>query len=236
MATQKDTLKLIVQTRQTTGRLVKKLRRQNIIPANVYGKDIKSQSVQVDLKQFLPAWNEAGETGVIYLTIDKDTQTRPVMIHNVQLNPLTDQPLHVDFHQVNLKEVITAMVPVEVIGESPAVTQHIGVLIQPVSEIEVEALPTEIPEKFEIDISSLSEIDQAVAVSSLKSPSGVKILTDPTAVLAKIEPPAKEEVAPAPAPAEGEAAVPAEGEAATTEGDTAPTEETKPAESVKPTE
>ena len=93
---------LKVDKRTVTGKKVKKLRREGILPANVYGKEMKSTSVQVPLKDFLNVYREVHETGLIDLSYD--SQTLPVLIHNVQLDPRTDAPVHADFFKVNLKE------------------------------------------------------------------------------------------------------------------------------------
>lgn len=199
MAAAKSQPKLTVEKRQTTGRKVKKLRDKGVLPANLYGKKVKSQSLKLDLKAFLPVYEEVGETGVVYLQVKGETKTRPVLIHNLQIHPVTDTPLHADFYQVSLKEKVSAEIPIELVGESPAVKDKLGVLIQPLSEVEVEALPTELPEKLEVDIGKLEKIDDAFVVGDLKAPKGVKILTSLKELLAKIESPTKEEeVAPPP--------------------------------------
>lgn len=208
----KEKTKVKVEKRKVTGHQVKKLRREGILPANIYGKKIKSMAVQLNLKDFLPVYQKVGETGVIEIQVAGDQKTRPVLIHNVQLDPVTDQPLHADFYQVSLAEKITSDIPVKIVGESPAVEQKIGVLIQPLSEVEVEALPANLPDKFEVNVSSLKEIDDAIIVADLKVPTGVKVLTSAKQILVKIEPPTKEEVTPPPeaAPVEAEEAVAAE--------------------------
>ena len=231
MAGKKELPKLEVEKRKVTGRKVKLLRKEGILPANIYGREVKSASVQVALKPFLPIFKKAGETGLLELKVAGEDKTRPVLIHNVQLDPVTDAPLHVDFYQVDLKKKVTAVVPVELMGTSPAVTQKIGILIQPLSGVEVEALPTDLPEKLEIDVSNLKEVGNAVTVADLKLGEEIKILTGVTEVLAKIDPPAKEEVVTPPPAAEG--AAPVEGEVPA-EG-AAPTEEGKPVEG-KPVE
>lgn len=189
----KEKNKLAVEKRKALGRKVKKLRQEGVLPANIYGKTLKSLAVQLALKEFLSVYQQVGETGIVELKVDKEQKTRPVLIHNVQFDPVSDQPLHADFYQVNLKEKIISDIPVETVSESPAMTQKIGVLIQPLSGVEVEALPTDLPDKFEIDISSLKEIHDAITVGDLKVPKGVKILTSAKEILAKIEPLAKEE-------------------------------------------
>lgn len=221
--------KLVVEKRKITGHRVKKLRKQGILPANIYGKAVKSLAVSLARADFMPVYEQLGETGLVELKVKGEGKIRPVLIHNLQLDPISDQPLHVDFYQVNLKEKVTSSIPIELVGEAPAVAKNIGVLIQPLTEIEVEALPAELPEKFEVNISNLKAVDEAVTVADLKVPSGVKIITDQKEILAKIEPFAKEEEA-APTAKEGEEAVPTEKEAAAT-AETKTEGEEKPAES-----
>ena len=225
-----DTKTLKAESRKVTGRKVKNLRREGVLPGNVYGKKVKSESVQVSLKDFDKIYSEVGETGLLTLDVGKDK--KPVLIHNLQLHPVTDEPLHVDFLQVDLKEKVTAQVPVELSGESPAEKQGLGTVVLMLDEIEVESLPTDLPEKFEIDKATLAEVDQTIFVKDLKiDKSKVEVKTDLESIVVKVEPPQKEEVVEAPAPAEGE--VPAEG-AEQAEGEAAqPQEGEKPAEAPK---
>ncbi len=195
----KEKPKLTVEKRKIEGRKVKGLRNQGILPANIYGKGIKSLAVQTPQKEFMDIYHSVGETGIVEIKVQGEDKVRPILIHNVQLDHVTDVVLHADLHQVDLKEAITANIPVEIVGEAPAVSQKIGILIQQLSEIEVEALPDSLPDKFEVDVSSLKAVDDSILVENLKPQAGVKILTLPKEVLVKIEPPAKEEVAPPPA-------------------------------------
>ncbi len=231
-----DKLKLKVNSRKLTGRKVKQLRAQGILPANIYGKGVKSVSIQQPLKDFAVAFKQVGETGILELFVDKETKPRPVLIHHVQQHPVTDEILHVDFRQVDLTETVTVSIPVEITGEAPAITKG-GVLIQLINEVEVEALPADLPDKFTLDVSHLEEIGQGLSLKDLKVSAKVKLLTEKLEELVvKIESPTKEEeVKPveevpvegeeAPAPAEGEAPAPAEGEKKP--------EEKKPTEPVK---
>lgn len=205
---------LKAEKRTIEGRKVKNLRKGGLLPGNVYGKKTKSQAVQVNLKDFEKTYKEIGETGL--LTLSVGSEERPVLIHNLQLNPISDEPVHVDFLQVDLKEKVEADIPVELIGESSAEKQAVGTVVQYLNEIKVEALPTDLPEKFEVDISVLVEVDQSIVIKDLKyDKAKVEVKTNPDEIVAKVEPPQKEEVVEAPpAPAEGE--VPAEGAAETT--------------------
>lgn len=234
----KSKLSLKAEPRKIFGRKIKKLRADGLLPANVYGKDIKSQALKIALKEFLSIFKQAGETGIVYLTVGKSQKTDPVLIHNLQLHPVSDQPLHVDFHKIDLKQKVQVDIPIELIGEAPGVAKG-GVLVQLLDEVEVEALPTDLPEKFEIDISSLTEIGQSIIVKELKvDKTKVKLLIDENQLVVKVEEPKKEEEEEKPAeeaPAEGEVAEeekPEEGKEATPEEKAKEGE--KPEEQAKP--
>src|SRR5260221_9660615 len=216
--------------RKITGRKVKTLRKQGIVPANVYGKDVKSQMVEINSKEFREVYKKTGETGIIELTLGKET--RPVLVHNLQVHPVTSELLHVDFLQVNLKEKVTAQIPVELVGESPAEKSGIGTAVLLVQELEVEALPGDMIPKFEIDATKLAEVDQVVKITDLKYDSKkIEIKADPETVVAKVEPPQKEEVIEvAPVEVKGEGVT--EGEVKPAEGTEEKTEE-KPQEETK---
>jgi large subunit ribosomal protein L25 len=203
MTAKKDKQILNIEKRKVLGRGVRFLRRQGIVPANIYGKKIKSLAVQLTAKSFLPVFKEVGETSLLELKVEGEEKTRPVLIHAVQFHPLSGDPIHADFYEVDLKEKVTTKVPVELVGESPAIKDKIGILIQPLSEVEVEALPADLPEKIEVDISGLKAIDDVVLVESLKTGEGIKVLTEAHEVLAKIDALAKEEEIVAPVAEEG---------------------------------
>lgn len=176
---------LKVGIRTVVGRKVKNLRKEGLLPGTIYGKAVKSVSIQIPLKEFETVYKEAGETGLVDITLDGEAG-KPVLIKNVQLDPKHSTPVHVDFHQVNLSEKIHAKVPVEAVGEPKAVADKIGILEMPLSEVEVEALPTDLPEKIDVDVTALAAIDEQITVADVKVPTGVVILTDATQILFKI--------------------------------------------------
>lgn len=176
--------KLVVSKREITGKKVRKLRREGIIPANIYGADYTSTAIQLPLTDFKKVFAVARETGLV--DVELDSKVVPVLIKNVQYNPLTDEVVHADFHKVNLREKISAKIPVEAVGESKAVTDKVGLLEQPVMEIEVEALPTDLPEKIEVNVENLAAVDEQILVSELTIPAGVEVLTDASQVVFKI--------------------------------------------------
>lgn len=170
--------------RTVLGKKIKKLRREGIFPANVYGKELSSVSLQMPLKDFTDVYKQVGETGLIDLMVDGEK--RPVLIKNVQFEFRQHSPVHADFYQVNLKEKVKAMVPLLLVGEPKAITENLGTLLQTLSEVEVEALPEELPENIEVNIEHLAEVDDQIMISEFKVPEGVVILTDETQVVAKI--------------------------------------------------
>lgn len=243
-----DRLSLKANERTVLGKKVKKLRADGLIPGHVFGNKIETEHVSVSNHDFMLVYATAGETGLIDLKIS-DEKVRPVLIRDVQLDPVSGKPLNIDFYQVNLKEKVKVPVPIVLIGEEPE-SVHIGeaVIIQPMSEIEVEALPTDLPEKIEVDISLLKQIDDTILVSQLQMPEGVEILAEPEAVVVKLDSAVTEEMKrlleeqEAEAAAAAEAQVPEEGaeKAPEVEGEEAPKEEggvqKQPETEEKPTE
>lgn len=194
--------------RTVLGKKVKKLRREGFLPGNVYGKGLNSYALQVKLPDFETVYKEAGDTGLVDLSFDG--KTKPVLIKNLQMNYATRTLLHVDFYQVNLKEKVKATVPVVLTGEAKAVTDKIGLVLQTQNDVEIEALPDNLPENIEISVASLAAIGDQVTVADLKAPADVAILTDPAQTVAKVVEPVVEEAEPEEA-AEGEEGAAAEG-------------------------
>lgn len=231
-----------VEKRKLVGRKVKSLRKDGIFPANIYGKKVKSVAVQLPYKDFQKVFKEVGETGLVDVLVAGEV--RPSLIHNVQYDYLNKVALHADFYQVDLKTKVKTMVPVVAAGVAKAVSDKLGLLLQPLSEIEIEALPTDLPEKIEVDVTALAVVDAQITIAELKVPSGVTILTSPTQVVVKIgELISKEAAEQAAAEAAAKEAAKAESAAAaaTTEGEVAgetkpeaATEAVKTAEAAKP--
>lgn len=207
-----DKIVLKAQKRELQGRKVSQLRKQGVTPANLYGKGIKSVALQFDAKILEKILDEAGETQIIDLQLAGTGH--PVLVSNVQIHPVSQDIVHVDFRQVNLKEKIEASVPVELEGESPAEKAGNTVVVL-IDEIQVEALPADLPEKFVIDATVLTEVDQTIFVKDLPyDKQKVEIKTDPELIVVKVEAPQKEVVIEAPVveTPEGEVPPPAEGE------------------------
>lgn len=198
------THKLTVENRDVFGRKLKSLRASGVLPANIFGKDIKSKAIKVDRAEFNKVFSQAGETGIIELQVGKDIS--PVLVANIQTHPVTGEALHVDFRQVNMKEKIEAQVPIKLVGESQAEKDGLGIVVQQTDEVLVEALPMDLPESFEVDIAKLVELGSAIVVADLPSNDKVKVLDEPEKIIVKVEEPQAEEEVVAPEPTEEEAA------------------------------
>lgn len=230
-------ISLKAQERKIFGRKVKQLRKIGKVPGNVFGPKTKSKALSIEKKELLEVFGKAGETTLVDLTIEGEKSSRPVLITNIQKDPVSSKVLHVDFHQVDLTVKTTANIPIEISGEAPAVAKG-GILVALLNEIEVEALPADLPEKFLVDITGLNEIGDTIHVKDLKiDRSKVEIKAEEEEPITTIQEPVKEEE---PVPvvaeegdeegAEAETEKPAEGEEAK------PAEGDKPAEGGKPEE
>ncbi|HVO28752.1 MAG TPA: 50S ribosomal protein L25 [Candidatus Paceibacterota bacterium] len=182
---------LTVTSREITGKKVRALRREGMVPAELYGHGIRNQHLAVAVKDFNKIFKEAGSTTVVTLALN--AQKVPALIYDVRRDYLTGDLEHVDFYQVRMDEKITAKVPLEFTGEAPAVKALGAAVNKTMSEIEVEALPQNLPHKLTVDLSVLTELNQSVYVRDIAAPKGVKIMIDPETAVATATPPAAEE-------------------------------------------
>jgi len=187
-------MNLEVQIRNEKGRRVKDLRRQGLIPAELYGKGIENMHLAIKSRDFKNVFKEAGESSIINIVIsDKNKKEEiPVLIHDIQKDYLTDDIIHIDFYRVRMDEKIKTHIPLEFIGESPAVKNYGGILNKSMLEIEIEALPKDLPHNISVDISQIKELDQSIYVKDLSIPKNVKILVDPETVIATVSLPKEE--------------------------------------------
>jgi large subunit ribosomal protein L25 len=170
-----------------------RLRRRGYIPAILYGGKEKPQPLIVNTKDLEKALStEAGENVIISLKVGDKTRT--VIVKDMQADPVKGNLLHVDLYQISLRERLKASVPIEVRGEAPGVKEG-GILQHRLREIEVECLPTEIPEFISIDVSGLL-IGDSLHVRDLRVTGDIKILADGEEAVVSIVPPTVEEVAP----------------------------------------
>ncbi|MPM30494.1 50S ribosomal protein L25 [bioreactor metagenome] len=192
----KEKHQLKAQVRTLLGRKVKQLRKDGLLPATIYGKGFDSISVQINLIEAEKIFNEVGESGLVELMVD-EKEKLPILFRNPQYHPIDEKLIHIDCYKVNLKEKISAMVPIEFIGESQAVKDG-NTLVTVTDEVEVEALPADLPESIEVDLTVLENLESTITVADLKiDKSKVEILTDAEQLIAKVEEPRVEEEEPA---------------------------------------
>lgn len=177
------------------GKKLGTLRASGEIPAVLYGPDVEATPLAVRRRDFLRAFAEAGESSLIRLSVDADGTVKPfvVLIRDVQRDALSDQPQHADFHAVRLNEVIKIDVPLVFVGSSPAESRGEAVVTKELHELEVEALPEKLPHEIEVDIASLENVDDAIHVSDLTLPDGVRTAVDPATVVVRAAPLMSEE-------------------------------------------
>lgn len=185
-------MELAVKTRDVLGKKVKALRREGLIPAELYGHGFENIHLALPAKEFSKVLKEAGSTSVVTLVLGKET--KPAMIHEVARDAVTSEIIHVDLHQVRMDETVKAHVPLEFTGEAPAIKAFAAVINKTMSEIEVEAFPQDLPHSITVDLSVLDELDKTIYVKDLAVPKGVKVLIDEEMAVATATPPAKEEV------------------------------------------
>jgi large subunit ribosomal protein L25 len=212
-------MELVANKREITGKKVKVLRRQGITPINLFGHNIEPQALQCDTSELRKALAYTGTTGLLDLKISKEKQPRNVMFREVQKNALTGEVLHADVYQVNMNEKVRVIVPVVVVGDSPALKLKENYLAHEMNNLTIECLPGKIPQRIEVDITPLTEVGQAIHVKDINLGEGISLLNNPEQAVAKISLRFVEKVvtpeaaAAEAAPAEGEAAAAAEGEA-----------------------
>lgn len=194
MTSKQQKIELNAQTRTQIGGRLSSLRKSGYIPAVLYGKGQEPISLQVPVKDFNRALKEAGESTLVYVHVNG--QAYPTIIHDVSKDPLTDDILHADFYKVRLDEKIKTNVPVVFTGEAPAVKELGGIFVRNVNELEVEALPQNLPHELTIDISILKNFGDKITVADLKKGLGTlaELTTeDDDAIIAAVQEPMSEE-------------------------------------------
>jgi large subunit ribosomal protein L25 len=206
-------ISFVAQPRTLLGKKSNQLRSQKLIPANINGDVEQPIPVAVDKMAFVKLYDKVGDTGLVYVHVEGESKERPVLVSDLQRDPLSNEIVHVVLRQVNLSEKVEAEVPVETIGE----LQVKNALVVKVHDaIKVEALPQDLPEKFEIDIAQFTEFGQMVTFEQLsydKSKVELKIeaeqMDTPVVLVQEIKEQVEEEPAATPEAAPAEGAAPA---------------------------
>ena len=212
------TIELQAEPRDVFGKHVRRLRRQGIVPANIYGHG-DSRPIQAPARALEHMLVHGGRTGLVTIAVDGGSET--ALLKEIQRDPRSGQILHIEFQAVSMEEEVTSTVPIRFIGESVAVTKLGGVMSHPRAELRLAARARDLPESIEVDVSTITELHGAILISDLPESATYKYLDPPEEVLAMVQPPkgeAEEEEAAAEAAAEAEteaeAAATAEAESA----------------------
>ncbi|MFM7088768.1 MAG: 50S ribosomal protein L25 [Candidatus Paceibacterota bacterium] len=176
-------LSIIAKTRESKADL-EALRGAGDIPAVYYGAGVGTTSISIPKTAFQKVWREAGESTPVEIVVDGKKVN--VLIHDVALHAVSNDPTHVDFKVVDMNKKVAVFVPLEFVGVAPAVKNGLGSLVKVMYEIEIEALPKDLPHTLAVDISSLVDLEGQLAVSDLVMPSGVKAVTKSTEIVVSI--------------------------------------------------
>lgn len=191
MATKAQKTELSAQPREILGNKVRHLRNSGLMPAVLYGKGMESMPLQVPVKDFEKILKTAGESTLIYLNVAGNAY--PTIIHDVSRDPVKDNLMHADFYKVNLSEKIKTKVPVVFVGEAPAVKDLQGIFVRNINELEVEALPQDLPHEIKIDISRLANFGDQVLLKDIDLGAAVKVLGEDNEIIATVQQPISEE-------------------------------------------
>lgn len=191
MAHAQHKIELEAQIRTVLGGKVKILRNLGFIPAVLYGKGQEALNLQVPIKDFAKVLKEAGESTLVYVHVGKDIY--PTIIHDVAKDPVKDHIIHADFYKVSLTDKIKTKVPVVFIGDSPAVKDLAGIFVRNVNELEVEALPQNLPHEITVDISSLNNFGDQILVKDINLGPDVKIEAEAETIIATVQEPKSQE-------------------------------------------
>lgn len=187
-----EQIKLKADIRELTGKKVKNLRSNKLIPSILYGQGDKAVNLVINEKDFQKAFKVAGSSSLIDLEIANQKPIK-VLIKKIQYHPVSDFVIHIDLYKVKMDETITTNIPFNFIGEAPAVKELEGNLIVNKDSLEIECLPNDLVHQFDIDISVLKTFDDAIHVRDIKLPTNIKILDDLDEVITLVTPPRSEE-------------------------------------------
>lgn len=178
---------ITAEVRQKLGRKAKSLRSEGFLPAVLYGEGIPVIPLTVSFREFENVLRDAGETSLV--TVSVEGKAYNVLIHDVAKDPMSLSPIHADFYAVRMDKPIEANVPLMFEGESPAVKNDAGILLKVLHELEVKALPKDLPHEIVVDISLLATFEDKIHVKDIVLPTGVTTESDPDEVVALVEPP-----------------------------------------------
>lgn len=186
-------ISLSVKTRKELGKKTRVIRGLGKIPAVVYGPGAKNASIEVDEKEFRKVLKVAGESSLIELSVEGEKEKKSVLVHEIQKDPVSDTIIHIDFLQPSLSETVEVKIPLVFEGTAPAEKDLGGTLVKNVLEIEVKALPQNLPHEIKVNVDSLKTFENHILVKDLVLPKEVEVLKNPDEVVVVVLPPQKVE-------------------------------------------
>jgi large subunit ribosomal protein L25 len=178
--------------REVIGKKVKTLRKDGMLPAVVYGHNIEPISISLDMRDAMRTLDSISPSALVVLDIDGDKHY--TLVRDKQRNPVRRSIIHIDFQAVSLTETVRADVNVNIVGEAPAVEAYLGIVVPSLEQLSIECLPTDLPDKIDVDISGLNEIGDSILVGDLIIPDGIEVMNDPEDVVVVVIAQAAEEV------------------------------------------
>jgi len=183
---------LEAKKRDVLGKKTKALRKLGLIPAIIYGHKAKNTLLSVDKGTFRDIYHQTGSSALVDLKID-DGETHKVLIHEPQTDPVSGEPIHIDFYQVRMDQKIKTEVPLVFVGESKAVKELEGNFVTPKDSVEIECLPNDLISEIKVDISPLETFEDSIQVKDLRVPDRITILDNPEETVSLVEEPRSEE-------------------------------------------
>jgi large subunit ribosomal protein L25 len=180
-------ISLELSPREVLGKKVKRLRQQGVIPVHLYGPGVDPQPLQCETTKLVDVLVRAGGNTAVTVTVQGGQETHLAFAREIQWDPRRDDILHVDFLAVDASRPVSAQVPITLIGESPGARTAGGTVMQQLRDLNVEALPLEVPRGLELDLTMLTEPDGVLRAADIVIPGNVTLLTDPEDVVVRIE-------------------------------------------------
>lgn len=183
-------LELRAEPRTVFRKHVRRLRREGIVPANIFGHG-ESIAIQAPLRAVEHLLAHGGRTGLVSLALDGGSP-QTALLKGIQRDPRSGKITHVDFQAVSLEETVVSVVPLRFVGESIAVTKMDGIMMHQTTQLRVEARAADLPDAIEVDVTPMTELHASIKVADLPADAKYRVVDPADEVLAVVLPPAVE--------------------------------------------
>ncbi len=189
-----EQIELTAAPRTVIGKQVKALRRAGLVPANLYGRSVEPQALQVDARTLGRVLARAGQSRLIKLNVEGKAEPYMALARDIQRESIKGSLYHVDFFAVSMTERIKLQVQIVLVGDSPAVQRGEGVLVHALSNIQIECLPGDLIDAIRLDVSKLDKVNMQITIKDLGVSERIKILADPDEMVVRVTPVKEEKV------------------------------------------